>query len=90
MDEFLIGQLTTLAIELDQDIRAHSNIRIRHYQREGDVECYTIELRKSKPIIDKIDRALGKHYGFTEKELDFIINYDIKYRMGIENDATSS
>jgi len=25
-----------------------------------------------------------KHYGFTEEELDFIINYDIKYRMGTE------
>ena len=22
------------------------------------------------------------HYGFTEEELDFIINYDVKYRMG--------
>ena len=22
------------------------------------------------------------HYGFTDEELDFIINYDIKYRMG--------
>lgn len=37
---------------------------------------------KSKPIIDEIDRALAKHYGFTDEELDFIINYDIKYRMG--------
>jgi hypothetical protein len=27
------------------------------------------------------------HYGFTEEELDFIINYDIKYRMGKELDA---
>ena len=26
--------------------------------------------------------VLAKHYGFTEEELDFIINYDIKYRMG--------
>jgi hypothetical protein len=25
---------------------------------------------------------LAQHYGFTEEELDFIINYDIKYRMG--------
>ena len=25
-----------------------------------------------------------RHYGFTEEELDFIINYDIKYRMGDE------
>ena len=26
----------------------------------------------------------AKHYGFTDEELDFIINYDIKYRMGIK------
>ena len=38
----------------------------------------------SKPIIDEIDKVLAKHYGFTEEELDFIINYDIKYRMGEE------
>ena len=30
---------------------------------------------------------LAKHYGFTEEELDFIINYDIKYRMGDELNA---
>jgi hypothetical protein len=28
--------------------------------------------------------ALAWHSGFTEEELDFIINYDIKYRMGGE------
>jgi len=27
---------------------------------------------------------LAIHYGFTDEELDFIINYDIKYRMGKE------
>ncbi len=25
---------------------------------------------------------LARHCGFTDEELDFIINYDIKYRMG--------
>ncbi len=83
MDDFLLRELNPLAMKLDKDIRAHANMRIRHYQREGDVKCYTIELRKSKPIIDEIDRVLAKHYGFTEEELDFIINYDIKYRMGL-------
>ena len=39
---------------------------------------------KSKPILDEIDKVLAAHYGFTEEELDFIINYDIKYRMGDE------
>ena len=38
----------------------------------------------SKSIIDQIDHVLAEHYGFTEEELDFIINYDIKYRMGRE------
>jgi hypothetical protein len=33
-------------------------------------------------VIDQIDTLLARHYGFTEEELDFIINYDIKYRMG--------
>ena len=28
--------------------------------------------------------VLAEHYGFTEEELYFIINYDIKYRMGRE------
>ena len=38
--------------------------------------------RMCKSIVDEIDRVLAEHYGFTEEELDFIINYDIKYRMG--------
>ena len=33
-------------------------------------------------IIDQIDCVSAEHYGLTDEELDFIINYDIKYRMG--------
>ncbi len=43
----------------------------------------SVDMKPCKPIIDEIDTALAKHYGFTEEELDFIINYDIKYRMGL-------
>jgi hypothetical protein len=35
-------------------------------------------------LIDKIDQVLSRHYALTDEELDFIINYDIKYRMGAE------
>ena len=38
----------------------------------------TIDKRKN------IDKLLADHYGFTDEELDFIINYDVKYRMGEE------
>ena len=49
----------------------------------------------SKPIIDEIvgaaspleNRVLAKHYGFTEEELNDLINYDIKYRMGRDSES---
>lgn len=36
----------------------------------------------SKPIHAEIDTVLAAHYGFTAEELDYIVNYDIKYRLG--------
>jgi hypothetical protein len=29
-----------------------------------------------------IDRVLARHYRLTAEELDFVVNYDIKYRLG--------
>jgi hypothetical protein len=28
--------------------------------------------------------VLARHYGLTEEDLEFIVNYDIKSRMGIK------
>jgi hypothetical protein len=39
-------------------------------------------ISKSKSIIDEIDCVIAKHYGFSTEQLDFILNYDIKNRMG--------
>ncbi|HWP91521.1 MAG TPA: DNA methyltransferase [Thermodesulfobacteriota bacterium] len=44
---------------------------------------------RTKLFIDSIDRVLAQHYGFTDEELDFIINYDIKYRMGLGTEEES-
>ena len=54
------------------------------YKNKGSVIFAQFYPSKSKPIIDEIDKVLAQHYGFTDEELDFIINYDIKYRMGKE------
>lgn len=54
------------------------------YDKRAGGDIYEYKIYKSKPIIDEIDKLLASHYGFTEEELDFIINYDIKYRMGDE------
>ena len=46
------------------------------------IEYDEMDAPKSKPIPDEIDKVLAGHYGFTAEELDFILNYDIKYRLG--------
>ncbi len=65
------------------DLRRNSEMKVREQKSKGKTETQTFKIQKSKPIIDEIDRVLAEHYGFTDEELDFIINYDIKYRMGL-------
>ncbi len=63
-------------------LQAKSIRKEAFYKATGKVGYDEFYPRLSKPIIDEIDRVLAKHYGFTDEELDFIINYDIKYRLG--------
>jgi len=65
------------------DLRQNSEERIMRFAHDT-LTVQSIIPKRSKPIIDEIDRVLARHYGFTDEELDFIINYDIKYRMGDE------
>jgi hypothetical protein len=74
-----VDDLITYFRELMRDYQANSFIR-----RRTDVEFQEFRPSLSKPWIDQIDISLSRHYGFTAEELDYIINYDIKYRMGGE------
>ncbi len=76
-------QLALLAEEYLQDLQRNSRMLVRNQKQTGRTETQSFKIQKSKPIINKIDRVLAEHYGFTDEELDFIINYDIKYRMGL-------
>ncbi|GEA27107.1 type IIS restriction enzyme Eco57I [Microcystis aeruginosa NIES-4325] len=78
----LVPTLSSLANELMQDFQINSQDLTNNYGKYGVLTIQSFQPRLSKPIIDEIDRILAQHYGFTEEELDFIINYDIKYRMG--------
>jgi type I restriction-modification system DNA methylase subunit len=76
-------RLLSLADILMKDIQNNSKDKVMSFKHDTlTVQC--IYPKVSKFIIDNIDRHLAQHYGFTEEELDFIINYDIKYRMGRE------
>lgn len=51
--------------------------------KSGDIISYDEFLvGGSTAIIDEIDRLLARHFCLTDDELDLVINYDIKYRMG--------
>ncbi|HKF36607.1 MAG TPA: DNA methyltransferase [Ktedonobacteraceae bacterium] len=74
--------LCKLATRLAADLQAHSELRKMSFKHIGTLTIQCLYPGRSKPIIDEIDRVLAQHYGFTGEELDFIINYDIKYRLG--------
>ena len=75
-------RFSKLADVLMDDFERNAEIRVR--QRADGTKRHEINylVGKSKGLIDQIDCVLAEHYGFTDEELDFIINYDIKYRMG--------
>jgi len=74
-------ELAKLARQLMQDLDAKSERRAMRFKHDHlTVQC--IIPRLSKPLLDAIDSALAQHIGFTDAEADFLINYDIKYRLG--------
>jgi DNA polymerase III alpha subunit len=76
-------ELNNSSTLLMEDYKSHSKI-YKRISKGIESEFDSFYPMFSKPIIDEIDKVLAKHYGFTDEELDFIINYDIKYRMGSE------
>ena len=76
------SQLVELGKRYLEDLRRNSTMEISQ-KSTGQTETQSFKIQKSKHIIDDIDHVLAKHYDFTDEELDFIINYDIKYRMGL-------
>jgi hypothetical protein len=79
------NSLSSLAKRLSADLQKNSETRVMQFSHDK-LTVQSILPKSSKPIIDEIDRALARHYGLSDEELDFIINYDVKYRMGAELD----
>ena len=74
--------LQKLGNQMQVSLFENSERKVTKYSGRGEVITRHFIMHKNKPIIDEIDQVLARHYGFTDEELDFIINYDIKYRMG--------
>jgi hypothetical protein len=86
---YTLPELPILATRLHEDIRNHTHMSTRNTRQNSNkpqpihqIELEEYHIHHSKPIIDEIDRILARHYGLTAEELDFIVNYEIKYRLG--------
>jgi hypothetical protein len=69
---------------LAESLRRHSRRTTINTKQGHVIEYDELDASTSKAILDEIDHSLARLYGLNEEELDFIINYDIKYRMGVE------
>jgi len=77
-----------LSDRLLESYYASNSTRIRRGEHISGEEL-NFDVQQAKPIIDEIDFLLAYHYDFTDEELDFVLNYDIKYRMGSQETLDS-
>ena len=83
MNPSLIKNAIDLKRKLMKDVNSNSMLKVNN-RKSGKIEYQEFYVSKSKNLIDKIDDVFAKHYHFTDEEMDFLINYDIKYRLGDE------
>ena len=82
----VINKLADLARQLMKDMRRNSQVVTMSYKSHGTMHIQCTYPKLSKLIIDDIDRVLGSHFGFSPEEIDFMINFNVKYRMGQGDD----
>jgi hypothetical protein len=74
-------ELIRLSNRLEKELLANGTSYIINSKTRGSNETITYNKYLSKDLMDQIDIVLANHYGFTDEEIDFLLNYDIKYRM---------
>lgn len=84
VEEFPLGVVDAIgarAIGLNaalmQSFKDNSFVRVR-----TDCEFQEFRPSLSKSEIDEMDALFAQHFDFTAQQLDYLVNYDIKYRMG--------
>jgi len=77
-------ELERLGKVLMGDLQQNAIFQSRNDKRAGQLRIESFQPRLSKNIIDEIDQVLARYYQFSPAQTDFVLNYDIKYRMGRE------
>jgi hypothetical protein len=72
--------------ELTKAIRSSSKRKSITTKQGYLIEYDEINAAKERHLIEAVDELLATGFGLTGEELDFIVNYDIKYRLGADAD----
>ena len=86
LDTKASAALSELGQKYVDDLRSNSKSETRVYKGKKAVDCTSFRVKQSKQIIDEIDVLICGVCGLSDQETDFIINYDIKYRMGASDE----
>ena len=81
-----LGCWQDLSEKLGHALTSNAKRKVIRTRQGHVIEYDEMKASRAKAAIDDIDVALGRLYGLTDEETDFIINYDIKYRMGSVGD----
>jgi hypothetical protein len=86
---YAVKELLLLAARLEEEIKQCARMSTRNTKKDR-IEIEEYRMGQSKALLDEIDRVLAQYYHFTSDELEFIIHYDQKYRMGWNDGALHS
>jgi hypothetical protein len=73
-----------LSDELMRSLTRHATRKVISTKQGHKIEYDEMNAVHSKSVIDKVDIALAQVFGLSSTELEFITNYDLKYRVGSE------
>lgn len=82
LNELQKDKLIKLCDELMNSYIQNSALKTCKYASTGQITYREYYPRKSKSIIDEIDVVLADYYGFSQQELDYIKNFEVRFRLG--------
>jgi hypothetical protein len=71
-----------LSNKIDNALRQSAVAKEIHTKQGHTILYDEIDGRRARDAILAADIALGRHFNLSALELDYVINYDIKYRLG--------
>ena len=77
--EFGKCELKDLCLRIQDDLKGKGRV-VTYDKARGITRYLELKPRYSKHLFDEVDKYFARYYGLTDEELEFIINYDIKYR----------